>query len=38
MIVYNPGRGHVCVFGGEGEGCVCGEVRFLCVCAFRGKE
>ena len=35
---WGRGRGHFCIFGGGGEGCVCGEVRFLCVCVFGGKE
>ena len=26
------------MFWQGGEGCVCGEVRFLCVCVFGGKE
>ena len=41
MAVYNAGRvgaGAFLCFWQGGEGCVCGEVRFLCVCAFRRKE
>ena len=37
MAVYNAGRAVLCFWQG-GERCVCGEVRFLCVCVFGGKE